>query len=40
MDAGVTGKIKAAARRRQKKWRLSPDDWEALVKLCAVLEVL
>jgi hypothetical protein len=39
MDQSLTGKKKAAAKRRQKKWRLSPDEWEMLGKLCAVLEV-
>jgi len=33
------GKKKAAARHRQKKWRLGHEDWEMLAKLCAVLEV-
>ena len=39
MDQGVLGKAKTAAKRRQKKWRLSPDEWETLAKLCAVLQV-
>jgi hypothetical protein len=39
MDQSLSGKAKAAAKRRQKKWRLSPDEWETLVKLCAVLKV-
>jgi hypothetical protein len=40
MDQSLSGKKKAAAKRRQKKWRLSPDEWEMLAKLCSVLEVL
>ena len=39
MDQSLSGKPKAAAKRRQKKWRLSPDEWETLAKLCAVLKV-
>jgi hypothetical protein len=39
MDQSLTGKKKAAAKRRQKKWRLSPEEWEMLAKLCSVLEV-
>ena len=39
MDRSLSGKAKAAAKRRQKKWRLSPDEWETLAKLCAVLKV-
>jgi hypothetical protein len=40
MDQSLSEKKKAAAKRRQKKWRLSPDEWEMLAKLCSVLEVL
>jgi hypothetical protein len=39
MDQLVTGKAKAAAKRRQKKSRLSPDEWDTLAKLCDVLKV-
>ena len=39
MDQSLTRKKKAAAKHRQKKWRLSPEEWEMLVKLCLVLEV-
>jgi hypothetical protein len=39
MDQGVSGKARTAAKRHQKKWRLSPDEWETLAKLCAVLQV-
>jgi hypothetical protein len=39
MDQSLSGKARAAAKRRQKKWRLSPDDWDTLAKLCAVLQV-
>ena len=39
MDETLSGKARVAARRRQKKWRLSPDEWELLAKLCAVLKV-
>jgi hypothetical protein len=39
MDQGVSGKAKTAAKRHQNKWRLSPDEWETLAKLCAVLQV-
>jgi hypothetical protein len=40
VDQSLTGKKKAAAKRRQKKWRLSPDEWDMLEKLCSVLEVI
>jgi len=33
------GKAKATARRCQKKWGLSREEWEMLEKLCTVLEV-
>ena len=39
MDQSLSGKAKAATKRCQKKWRLSPDEWETLAKLCAVLKV-
>ena len=39
MDQGVSGKAKTATKRRQKKCRLSPDEWETLAKLCVVLQV-
>ena len=39
MDQYVTGKAWTVARHRQKKWRLSPDDWETLAKLCGILKV-
>ena len=39
MDQGVSGKAKTAAKCHQKKWRLSPDKWKRLAKLCAVLQV-
>ena len=39
MDQSLFGKARAAAKRRQKKWRLSPDEWETLAMLCAVLRV-
>jgi len=35
----LSRKAKAAAKRRQKKWRLSPNEWETLAKLCAILKV-
>jgi hypothetical protein len=40
MDQSLSGKKKAAAKQRHKKWRLSPNEWEMLVKLCSVLEIL
>ena len=40
MDQSLTGKKKAAAKRRREKWRLSPDEWDTLEKLCSVLEVI
>jgi hypothetical protein len=39
MEQHLTGKAKATARRRQKKWGLSREEWEMLEKLCTVLEV-
>jgi hypothetical protein len=39
MDQLLTGKARAVARRRQKRWRLTPDEWETLAKLCDVLKV-
>ena len=39
MDQGISGKAKTAAKCHQKKWRLSPDEWETWAKLCAVLQV-
>jgi hypothetical protein len=39
MDHLLSGKAKAAAKRRQKKWRLSPDEWDTLTKLCDILKV-
>ncbi|KIM77778.1 hypothetical protein PILCRDRAFT_609148 [Piloderma croceum F 1598] len=29
MDQGISGKAKTAAKRHQKKWRLSPDEWDS-----------
>ena len=40
MDQSLTGKKKAAAKCWQKKWKLSPDEWGMLEKLCSVLEVI
>src|SRR6202040_1386258 len=40
MDQSLTGKKKAAEKHRQKKWRLNPDKWDMLEKLCSVLEVI
>jgi len=39
MDQLITGKKRVAARHQQKKWRLTPNEWETLAKLCAVLQV-
>ena len=39
MDQSLLGKPKAAVKCHQKKWRLSPDEWETLAKLCAILKV-
>jgi hypothetical protein len=38
MEQHLTGKAKATARRRQKKWSLFREEWEMLEKLCTVLE--
>ena len=39
MDQLLKGNVKAAVKHRQKKWRLSPNEWETLAKLCDVLKV-
>lgn len=39
MDQSLTGKMRAVARHHHQKWRLTPDEWETLAKLCAVLKV-
>jgi hypothetical protein len=39
IDQSLSGKAKAAAKCCQKKWRLSPDEWETLAKLCSILKV-
>jgi len=39
MDQLLSGKAKAAAKHHQKKWRLSPDEWDTLAKLCNILKV-
>jgi hypothetical protein len=39
MDQSLSGKAKAATKHLQKKWRLSPDKWETLAKLCTILKV-
>jgi hypothetical protein len=39
MDQILKGNAKAAAKCQQKKWRLSPNEWETLAKLCNVLKV-
>ena len=39
MDQSLSGKPKAAVKCCQNKWRLSPNEWETLAKLCTVLKV-
>jgi len=39
MDQLLSGKAKAAAKHHQMKWRLSPEEWDTLAKLCNILKV-
>ena len=39
MDQILKGNAKMAEKRQQKKWRLSPNEWETLAKLCNILKV-